>query len=499
MYGTKRGADAAGMTHRGRVQSQARSSFVRLTAAVLALVAGLCVPQLSTPVARAADICSTSYCASIQIVEMGGPGSGRVTSDPAGIDCAVSASGFAGTCFYTFAWSKLISSIYVDISVGADANSYVCMITCTGPGGSIGTSVALNPGDHATLSPKFELAQDNLLILSKKGTGTGRWTTSPAGIDCRYVNGAATGTCEGHFYTMPGSPANVQVIANPDAGSFACFRGVTSCSAPDATGSAGTSWSGTTSFEAMFWTTIPVTISVSGSGHVTSPTGFSCPSTCSKWLPPFDGLIGDRLVLTATPAAGWHIAGWTLKCTSTSLNCVLNVVDAAYNPSPTGTMGLYYNGYSGATIGVVFERDATPPPSLAPTPRTTPTTSPMPTARAGSSPAADPSGAIRPTPGITAPPVSVVPGASPGPDSTGAIAPTAPGSASTTAGPVAIAVGQSPGSSSGSNGSTAPADVTGPAAGSAFDPVWLLVIALLILALFAIGLRAGRGRRSQPS
>src|ERR1043166_521827 len=152
-------------------------------AALLALTSVGLFHATARPVA--ADECATNYCATLQIVEMGGPGSGHVTSDPPGIDCAVSAAGFAGTCFYRFAWPYVVSSIYVDVTVSADANSYVCMITCSGPGGSIGTSVALSPGDAATLSPKFELAQDNVLHLSEKGTGSGRWTTIPAGIDCR--------------------------------------------------------------------------------------------------------------------------------------------------------------------------------------------------------------------------------------------------------------------------------------------------------------------------
>lgn len=61
-------------------------------------------------------------------------------------------------------------------------------------------------------------------------------------------------------------------------------------------------------------TTFALSISISGSGTVTSnPTGISCPSDCTK---PYTS--GSTVKLTPTPATGWQFAGWGGACSGTS-------------------------------------------------------------------------------------------------------------------------------------------------------------------------------------
>ena len=56
-----------------------------------------------------------------------------------------------------------------------------------------------------------------------------------------------------------------------------------------------------------------LTVSVSGSGTVTSsPSGISCPSTCSLGI-----YYGNTYTLTASPATGYKFAGWSGACSGT--------------------------------------------------------------------------------------------------------------------------------------------------------------------------------------
>jgi uncharacterized repeat protein (TIGR03803 family) len=57
----------------------------------------------------------------------------------------------------------------------------------------------------------------------------------------------------------------------------------------------------------------------SGLGTITSsPSGLSCPSAvdCSGYFPAY-----STVELTAVPAAGWYVAGWTQGCSSSSATC----------------------------------------------------------------------------------------------------------------------------------------------------------------------------------
>jgi hypothetical protein len=436
---------------------------------ILAIAAALLIVALGpaatlTPV-RGADICSTSYCASLQIVEMNGTGSGHVTSDPPGIDCAVSASGFAGSCYYVFAWSHLVSSIYVDVTVQADAHSYVCMDSCTGLGGWIGKTVALFPNDHQTLSPQFNLGNHLIVKLAGRGTGAGLWTMSSAGINCRYVNGVMSGACQGDLWAAPGGTFPLPLTSDPDPGSYGCSDGGYRCWTPDETFTNGPTWfvAGTTTLTPEFWIAVPVSVSITGSGTVVSgPAGISCPPTCSKWFPPSYDPSDDKMSVTATPAGGWHLFGWTGACAGT-----------------TGTTCLFNNTKSGSTIGVAFAPNQTPAPTSGPS---APPATPRPSSPAASLPpiASTPVATLESTPSAATP---TQPAISPGAvSSAGEVA---EGTFGPSNAPVAAVGSAAPPV----DGSTS---ATGDSVGSGPDPVVVSGVALALLALvLVVGISAG--------
>jgi hypothetical protein len=97
--------------------------------------------------------------------------------------------------------------------------------------------------------------------------------------------------------------------------------------------------------------TVSVTTTGTGTGTVTSsPSGISCPPTCSAQMP-----SGGTVTLTATPASGSTFGGWTAgACSGTSPTCTFNAYAAtsatasftsSTTPPPAST------GYSAAVTG----------------------------------------------------------------------------------------------------------------------------------------------------
>jgi uncharacterized repeat protein (TIGR02543 family) len=66
-----------------------------------------------------------------------------------------------------------------------------------------------------------------------------------------------------------------------------------------------------------------LTVGVNGGGRVTSsPTGISCPSTCSVGV-----YYGNTMTLTASPNTGYSFTGWSGACTGTG-SCALQMTSA---------------------------------------------------------------------------------------------------------------------------------------------------------------------------
>ncbi len=131
------------------------------------------------------------------------------------------------------------------------------------------------------------------LGITKAGTGTGKVTSTPAGIDC----GA---TCS----TLFPFNAVVSLTATADPGSvFAGWSGDPDCADGTVTMTSNTTCTAT--FEVM----VPLTVTKAGtgSGTVTSaPAGIDCGATCTSSFPQ-----GTVVTLTATPTPGSTFVGWS--------------------------------------------------------------------------------------------------------------------------------------------------------------------------------------------
>jgi hypothetical protein len=137
--------------------------------------------------------------------------------------------------------------------------------------------------------------QPSAHALTLHVSGDGKVTSAPAGIDC----GA---TCSASFSQA------VTLTATPSAGAtFVGWGGA--CSG---TADCRVAMSGDTDVTATF-TQVPrnavLSLTVDGTGLVTSPDGIRCSDKCDVSLP-----VGTQVSLTATTATGMSFAGWSGAC-----------------------------------------------------------------------------------------------------------------------------------------------------------------------------------------
>jgi hypothetical protein len=134
--------------------------------------------------------------------------------------------------------------------------------------------------------------------LTVSVTGSGTVASNPAGISC-------PSTCSHAFaggsqVTLTPTPASGWVLSSwggACSGSGGCTVAINAAESVTAT----------------FVQAVTLSVSVTGSGTVTSsPAGISCGSTCSAGYAP-----GTQVTLTAAPASGWKFNGWTNACSGT--------------------------------------------------------------------------------------------------------------------------------------------------------------------------------------
>ena len=173
-------------------------------------------------------------------------------------------------------------------------------------------------------APASAVPQEHGVVsVNKGGTGDGKVTSSPSGIDCDPV-------CASSF-PGPGEPgyqSTIQLTATPFAGST--FEGWSGC---DDSGGAicyvDVTEGNTKSVSAVFGGTRPPTyqlvVSKTAGGAVTSdPAGISCGSGCTSSFASF--ATGSNVTLTATPEPGSRFNRWVGQwCSGTNPTCVVKI------------------------------------------------------------------------------------------------------------------------------------------------------------------------------
>ena len=161
-----------------------------------------------------------------------------------------------------------------------------------GQGTFYGTTYAGGAHGDGTVF-KFQVTYYTLTVST---SGDGIVTSTDGLIDC-------PGTCS-HNY-----PAQTPVTLNATPASGWAFTGWSgACSG---TGSCQVTMTQDTNVSAAFYQLpVTLTVSVAGSGTVTSTDGYiNCPGTCTHIYQP-----NTPVTLNATPASGWAFSGWTGAC-----------------------------------------------------------------------------------------------------------------------------------------------------------------------------------------
>jgi hypothetical protein len=212
-------------------------------------------------------------------VDKNGTGAGMVTSSPGQISCGA-------TCTDTFAIGTVVT-----LSVNpADNSSFTGWDgACTGTGTC---QVTMNGPRSVTATFSKVFLQ---LSVSKDGTGGGRVSSSPAGIDC---GPDCTDTFE--------QTSSVVLTADPMANSsFAGWSGA--CSGTDTCRVTMSSAKSVTATFTLEFRALVVTKDGLGHGTVTSaPAGIDCGLTCSASFE-----LASTVRLTATPGPKSSFVGWT--------------------------------------------------------------------------------------------------------------------------------------------------------------------------------------------
>jgi hypothetical protein len=259
-----------------------------------------------------ASIVATFVKTATLTVAKAGNATGHVTSDPAGIFCGV-------TCAYDFDQGSTVT---------LTASSQVGDGTFTGwsGGGCSGTGTCTVTMDQAkTVTATFQQPYGFEVSVDPTGTGSGRITSSPAGIDC-------TSTCFGAFF--PGT--TVTLTITPDGESR--YSWGSACSGSGTTpGTCTFTMDAQKRVDVRFdsYRRITVASTGSGSGRLKSTGGaIDCGAVCTETLDTGlpvsfhqdDFCVSAECVL-ALPDVGSRFAGWSgIGCSALPApSCDLNL------------------------------------------------------------------------------------------------------------------------------------------------------------------------------
>ena len=211
-----------------------------------------------------------------------------------------------------------------------------------------------------------------IVTAATGGTGTGTFSSSPAGIDCG-SNGTA---CSASFTTG----TMVTLTAIPDDGSH--FTGWSQ--ACTGAGTCVLDMISDQQLTAGFDLNPDLAVSFPGNGSGTvnsNPAGINCTSSCDARFTP-----GTMVLLTASPAAGTSFAGWGGACSGTG-SCAVTMnsdqsvsanfiaptfslsasAPSTLSPGQSTTSNVTLTSVNGFNSTVNFTCSVQPAPALAPT------------------------------------------------------------------------------------------------------------------------------------
>jgi hypothetical protein len=273
----------------------ARFGWLALGAVALAALCGTLTSASGNAARRGRHRASQQVTLSVYFL---GFGTGRITSSPQGIDCdkPCSASFPSGTTVTLTATPALGSSIL-------RWPPRVCREQGNGTLPPNGPTCTFTLSDAISVYVYFEPAPTlNVYFL---GTGSGRITSSPAGIDCDQP-------CKASFP----HGTKVTLTAVPKAGASILRWSPGACQeqgnklTPYARSTCTFVLDDNQSIYVYFSPAPTLFLYITGRGQVrSSPAGIACSESCKASFP-----SRAKVVLTATPAAGWRIDSWSDGC-----------------------------------------------------------------------------------------------------------------------------------------------------------------------------------------
>jgi len=217
-------------------------------------------------------------------------GSGAISSSPSGIDCTTN-------CSNDYAEGS-------QVSLTASAQKGYTFKNWTGDcSGSSQCTITMNSA--AQVQAVFEQNATQFYQLSVNVTGSGTVASTPSGISCG--NDCAQSYEEGE---------QVSLVATPSEGFEFVGWGESCTGTSNCNVVLSQNKSVSAEFRAVGVQTNTLTVSVSGSGSVTSsPAGIDCGNDCTE-----NFTQNSQVALSASPASGFEFVGWGGSCSGTT-NC----------------------------------------------------------------------------------------------------------------------------------------------------------------------------------
>jgi hypothetical protein len=311
------------------------------------VLAGLCAASISAS-GGATEVGRRARQQATLSVYFLGTGTGRLTSSPQGIDCEKPcAAGFASGTTVTLTATPALGSSILRWSPGVCREQGNSTLP---PGGPTCTLVV-----NASISVYVYFEPAPTLDVYFLGTGSGRVTSSPAGIDCDQP-------CKASF--PHGTKVTLTAVPSAGASILRWSPGVCQEQGNRLTPYAGATCTLVLDEDAsvyVYFSPAPtLLLYITGQGKVRSaPAGISCSESCKASFP-----FKTKVVLTATPAAGWRIDSWSDGCREQGNKL---------NPYHGGTCTLVMDAEKTATISFVKpprldpgQRQPAPPPPSPP-------------------------------------------------------------------------------------------------------------------------------------